>query len=111
MKRTIAVLMITVLVLSCVACGSGVTKEQVVGTWVVTEAKGDSDVKNLVGSQMTFENDDTYAWKFMGITIMSGSYRLSGSSLYLDGQRMIINVNDKVMTLKDASGEISLSRK
>ena len=70
MKRTIAVLMIAVLVLSCVACGSGVTKEQVVGTWVVTEAKGDSD-----------------------------------------GQRMIINVNDKVMTLKDASGEISLSRK
>ena len=103
--------MIAVLVLSCVACGGGITKEQIVGTWGVTEAKGDSDVKLLLSSQITFKSDGTYDWSYMGTTFMSGTYSVSGSHLSLDEAGMQIKINGKIMTLKDGSGELTLVKR
>ncbi len=111
MKKTVAVLMAAVLLLSCVACGMGYTKDDVVGTWSVTEAKGSEDVKNLIGSKMTFQSDGSYKWEYMGITIMQGSYKVSSRYLYLDDDGLQIKIDGKIMTMKDASGELTLIRK
>lgn len=45
MKKTVAVLLVAVMLLTAVGCGASYTKEQVVGNWKVTKAEGDDDVK------------------------------------------------------------------
>ena len=111
MKKAIAITLAAVLLLSFVACGgSGVTKESLVGTWEVTEAKVDGG-EFLVGSTMTFDNDNHYKWETMGITLLEGEYKISGAYVYLDGEKEIFTIKDNVLTVKDASGEMSLIKK
>ena len=80
-KKTVAVLLVAVMLLTAVGCGLGYTKEQLVGTWKVTAAKGNSDVKNLIGTKMTFTSGDLYMWTYSSIPFMNGKYRVGGSSL------------------------------
>lgn len=110
MKKTIAVLMAAVLLLSFVACGGGLSKESLIGTWEVTEAKVDGG-EMLVGSTMTFDENDHYAWTAMGFTLLEGTYKVSGSFVYLDGEKEIFKLNGDTLTIKDASGEMTLIRK
>ena len=52
MKKTVAVLLVAVMLLTAVGCGASYTKEQVVGNWKVTKVKGDDDVQNLLGAHL-----------------------------------------------------------
>ncbi len=109
MKKTISVLLVAVMLLSLVACG-GIKQEQIVGAWKVTAAKGNSDVQNLVGAYLNLMSGGSYFWTVNGVIALNGTYRLSGSRLYLDDDYADISLNGSTMTLKDSSGEITLVR-
>ncbi|MBR4906400.1 MAG: hypothetical protein IKZ44_06055 [Clostridia bacterium] len=107
MKKTIAIVLAAVLLLSFVACGSSITKEQIVGTWKVTAAKG-SDAENLIGANLHFMSGGTYSWTLNGIIALTGQYRLSGNRLYFDNDYTDISLNGDTMTLRDSTSEITL---
>ena len=52
----------------------------------------------------------SYFWTVNGVIALNGTYRLSGSRLYLDDDYADISLNGSTMTLKDSSGEITLVR-
>ncbi len=110
MKKTIAVLLAAVLILSFVACGGGASKDSLVVTWEVTSAKVDGG-ELLVGTVLKFNSDDTYSWTMSGYTLMSGKYKLSGSFLYLDDEKELVSISGNTMTIKDSTGEMSLIKK
>lgn len=110
MKKTISVLLVAVMLLSLVACGGGIKQEQIVGAWKVTAAKGNSDVQNLVGAYLNLMSGGSYFWTVNGVIALNGTYRLSGSRLYLDDDYANISLNGDTLTLKDGSGEITLVR-
>ena len=110
MKKTIAVLLVAVMALSLVACG-GASKEQLIGTWEVTSANVGEDGDLMVGSTMTFDENDQFEWSVMGFTVMSGSYEINGRYLVLDGENTIFSIDGDTMTIKDASGDMTLTRK
>lgn len=108
MKKTIAVLLVAIMVLSFVACGgSSVTEAELVGTWTVTEANAEGG-EILVGTTLTFNSDKTYDWTLMGMSFMSGTFEMRGGFLYLDDQKEMVSINDNTMTIKDASGDMTL---
>ena len=109
MKKTISVLLAAVLLLSFVACGLGIKKEELVGTWKVKSVKIE-DGELLVGSTMTFDENDRYTWEAMGFTIMEGTYRISGTYVYLDDEKELFTLDGDTLTIKDASGEMTLTR-
>ena len=110
-KKTVAVLLVTVMLLTAVGCGASYTKEQVVGDWKVTKVKGDDDVQNLLGAHLNLMSGDTYAWTIYGIIALSGSYRVSGNRLYLDDDfATITSLDGNTMILKDSGGELTLIR-
>ena len=108
MKKIIAVLLVAVLMLSFLACG--VKKEELVGTWEVTSAKVDNG-DQLIGTIMTFDENDHYSWKMGNYTLMQGEYKISGSFVYLDDQKEIFSISGDTLTVTDASGSMTLDRK
>lgn len=111
MKKTVAILLVAIMLLAAVGCGASYTKEQVVGDWKVTKAEGDDDVQNLLGAHLNLMSGGTYAWTIYGIIALSGSYRVSGSRLYLDDDyATITSLDGNTMILKDSGGELTLVR-
>ncbi len=110
MKKTIAIALVAVMLLSFVACSGGVTKESLVGNWEVTSVKLDGG-DDLIGTVLSFDEDNHYDWKYSGITFMSGEYKISGSFVYLDEEKELFTINGDTLTIKDASGEMTLTRK
>lgn len=109
MKKAFAIVLAAVLMLSFVACGGGIKKENLVGSWKATDIKMDGgDV--LIGSVMTFDENDHYKWEAMGFTLMEGTYRISGTFVYLDEEKEIFKLDGDTLTIKDASGEMTLVR-
>jgi hypothetical protein len=111
MKKTVAIVLVAIMLLAAVGCGASYTKEQVAGDWKVTKVKGDDDVQNLLGAHLNLTSGGTYAWSMYGIVALSGSYRLSGSRLYLgDDFANITSLDGNTMILKDSGGELTLVR-
>ena len=110
MNKTISVLLAAVLLLSFAACGKAIVKEELIGTWEVQSVKLE-DGDALIGSTLTFDKNDHYEWKLMGFTIMEGTYRISGTYVYLDDEKEIFTLDGDTLTVKDASGEMTLTRK
>lgn len=110
MKKTIAILLAAVMLLSFVACG-GASKEDLIGTWEVTSADVGEDGDLMVGSTMTFDENDQFEWSLMGFTVMSGSYEVKGRYLVLDGENTLFSIDGDTLKIKDASGEMTLTRK
>lgn len=109
MKKAIAILLVSVMLLGLVACGASYTKEQVVGNWKVTNVKGDDDLESLRGAYLNLMSGGTYAWTIHGVIALSGQYKVSGNRLYLDDDYAnITSLDGKTMVLKDNSGEITL---
>lgn len=107
MKKAIAVVLVAIMVLSFVACGSSTSAADLVGSWTVTEANAEGgDV--LVGTVLSFKEDMTYDWSIQGMSFMSGTYEMRGGFLYLDDQKEMVSVNGDTMTIKDASGDMTL---
>lgn len=108
MKKIIAVLLVAALMLSFLACG--VKKEELVGTWEATDVKID-DGDLLIGSILKFDENDHYSWKLGNYTLMEGTYRISGSFVYLDDQKELFSISGDTLTITDSSGSMTLVRK
>lgn len=109
MKKTIAIALAAVLLLSFVACGGGINKEELIGKWEVTEIKMEGG-EDLVGTVLIFDENDHYDWLYHGLSFMDGTYRISGTFVYLDEEKEIFKLNGDTLTIKDASGEMTLVR-
>ncbi len=109
MKKAVAVLLIAVMALSFIACSS-IKKEELVGTWEVTSANAENG-DALVGTIMTFDEDNQYKWTMGNYTLMSGEYKISGTYVYLDKEKELFTINGNTLTVKDASGEMTLIKK
>lgn len=109
MKKTIAIALVAVLLLSFIACGAGITKENLVGSWKVTAVKLEGG-DELVGTVLTFDENDHYDWKYSGFTFMEGTYKISGTFVYLGEEKEIFKLDGDTLTIKDASGEMTLVR-
>ena len=107
MKKTIAIVLAAVLLLSFVACSGGVTKEQIVGKWKVTAAKG-SDAQSMVGMNLTFMSGEMYSWTYNGNILLTGKYRVGGNRIYFDDEYAVVSLNGDTMTLVDSTYELTL---
>lgn len=105
MKKTVAIVLILLFVLSLAACGKQKSvSEQIVGTWVLTESS-DAELAECYGQEETFDaKGSCYTNGFP-----TGSYRVDGSVLAIEGgwggeMLCTVTIDGDTMVIEDETG-------
>ncbi len=115
MKKTIAILLLAVMVFSLTACKpkteeGGTDETAVIGNWLVKDCKPLTLSSTFYGTTLALKEDKTFTWTHLsGQKVDSGTYKVVGKTLYLndkmfgyeiDGEQMTLSGNDGTLTLK-----------
>ncbi len=78
MKKTVAILLVTLMALSFVACAS----KKIIGKWELTDYQGEDELGSMMkGYTFEFKDDGTYTIAGMS----AGTYEVKGNKLFFNG--------------------------
>ena len=107
MKKTVAILLVTLMALSFVAC----TSKKIVGKWELTQYKGDySEGWLLKGSTFEFKDDGTYTINGSN----AGTYKVKGSKIFLNGDEdsyYKLSFSGNTMKITSQDDEMTFTKK